>query len=101
MNWLESDVSKNWGQHGAARVWHIVTAGVDGEVQPANNRKPYELKLKSSSPVPGACAPATNLFHISQSLSWIAGTRTNLQERLQWIKEIPTLIQALEQRASD
>jgi len=98
IEWLDDQVAKKWGLHAAARVWHVVTAGTDGDVQPANNRKPHELQLKSSREVPGVCAPVSNLFHVSQALSWIAGTRANVQERLQYIKDIPILMEPLASR---
>jgi hypothetical protein len=41
----------------------------------------------------GACAPARNLFHVSQALSWIAGTRNTMPERLEYVKAIPRLME--------
>jgi hypothetical protein len=46
----------------------------------------------SQNAVPGACAPVRNLFHVSQALSWIAGTRNTIQERLEYVKAIPQLM---------
>jgi hypothetical protein len=46
--------------------------------------------------VAGACALVTNLFHVSQALSWIAGTRNTIPERLEYVKAIPRLMQRLE-----
>jgi len=98
-DWVNESVLKKWGLHAAARVWHIVTTGMDGDVQQASNRKPHELQLKSMREVPGACAPVSNLFHVSQVLSWIAGTRTNVQEQLQYIRDIPSLMEPLTRQA--
>jgi hypothetical protein len=36
-----------------------------------------------------------NLFHVSQALSWIAGTRNTIPERLEYVKAIPQLMEAL------
>jgi hypothetical protein len=93
--WLDDRVAEEWGPHAAARVWHIALAGVDGEVQPAPKSKPHELKLNNSKKVPGCCAPVKNLYHVSQALSWIAGTRNNVRDRLECIKAIPQLMQSL------
>ena len=38
-------------------------------------------------------APARNLFHVSQALSWIAGTRNTMPERLEYVKAIPRLME--------
>ena len=36
-----------------------------------------------------------NLFHVSQALSWIAGTRNTIAERLEYVKAIPQLMEPL------
>jgi hypothetical protein len=61
VEWLDDRVAEEWGPHAAARVWQIVSAGVDGDVQPAPKSKPHELKLNNSKKVPGCCAPVKNL----------------------------------------
>jgi hypothetical protein len=78
--------------HAAARVWNIVNAGFDGEIEQVRNLKPHQLPITSQNAVPGACAPVRNLFHVSQALSWIAGTRNTIQERLEYVKAIPQLM---------
>jgi hypothetical protein len=92
--WVDQEVAREWGPHAAARVWHIVTLGVDGEVEQASDRKPHELEIPALTEVdvPGACAPVSNLFHVSQALSWIAGTRHTIPERLEYVKAIPRLM---------
>lgn len=91
---MDDRVAEDWGPHAAARVWHVISEGVDGDVQPGPKLKPHELKL-SSKRVPGFCAPAGNLYHVSQVLSWVAGTRPNVRERLEYINAIPRLMQPL------
>jgi hypothetical protein len=94
--WTDTSVSKEWGPHAAARVWHVISTGMDGEVQPSNDKRPpHELELKSARAVPGAPVPTENLFHASQALSWVAGTRNNIQERIQYINAIPALMKSL------
>jgi hypothetical protein len=96
-SWLDDKVAEAWGPHAAARAWHIIARGVDGEIEQAKHRKPHELGMSESSQVavPGCCAPVENLFHVSQALSWIAGTRQTIPERLEYVKEIPHLLEPL------
>src|ERR1700727_2355470 len=76
--WIDEKVAKEWGVHAAARVWSIIKDGFDGEVEPVRNLKPHQLPVRRTGPVPGACAPIRNLFHVSQALSWIAGARNTI-----------------------
>jgi hypothetical protein len=94
--WVDDTIAREWGPHSAARVWHIIADGADGEVQPANDKRlPHELELKSSVPVPGTPQTARNLFHASQALSWVAGTRKNIREQLEYIMAVPSLVNSL------
>lgn len=96
VKWADTVVSKEWGPHAAARVWNIICCGEDGEVVPAKEKTlPHLLDLHSTQAVPGAPVPTQNLFHASQALSWVAGTRKNIQDRLQYIKDIPVLMKPL------
>jgi hypothetical protein len=98
--WIDEKVAQDWGPHAAARAWHIITTGTDGDVRQMGNRVPHELEISESSEVevPGSCAPAENLFHVSQALSWIAGTRQTIPERLEYVKAIPGLMEPLTDR---
>ncbi len=60
--------------------------------------KPHELHVKDATGVPGSGAPVKNLFHVSQALSWIAGTRNTIPERLDYVKAIPRLMEPLTSR---
>jgi hypothetical protein len=93
--WIDDRVADELGPHAASRVWHIITNGVDGEIDQAKNCKPHELNLSRPSSIPGACAPVNNLFHVSQALSWVAGTRRTIPERLEYVKAIPRLMKPL------
>jgi len=98
--WVDKELAKAWGKYIAARTWSILCQGMDGEVEPAGDCKPHELTLKHTRPVPGSCAPVRNIFHVSQALSWIAGTRNTIPERLDFVKAIPSLIQHLTEDAA-
>ena len=93
--WLDEHVAKKWGPHAAARLWNIIDTGFDGEVEQVNNLKPHQLPITTRKAVPGACAPVRNLFHVGQALSWIAGTRNTMPERLEYVKVIPELMEPL------
>jgi len=98
IGWIDEKVAKEWGPHAAARVWNIISEGFDGEVEQVRDTKPHKLPITSAAIVPGACAPVRNLFHVSQALSWIAGTRRTIPERLEYVKAIPRLMEALNER---
>jgi hypothetical protein len=95
VGWIEEEVAKKWGPQAAARVWNIINTGFDGEVEQVRNLKPHQIPITSRNAVPGACAPVRNLFHVSQALSWIAGTRNTIPERLEYVKTIPQLMAPL------
>jgi Domain of unknown function (DUF932) len=100
--WADTTVKGMWGTHLAARVWHIISEGVDGEVQPSNDKRPpHELRLKSSRPVPGAPVPTRNLYYASQALSWVAGTRHTFQEQIGCMSMIPALMNPLADKGND
>ena len=98
--WIDEKVAKDWGPHAAARVWNIINQGYDGEVEQVRDRKPHQLPVKSTNAVPGACAPITDLFHISQALSWFAGARNTIPKRFEYMKAIPRLMEPLNEGIS-
>lgn len=94
--WVDTTVAKEWGPHAAARVWQVISSGEDGEVQQSKEKRPpHLLEVRATTTVPGAPVPADNLFHASQALSWIAGTRKSVQERIQYVTQIPSLMETL------
>ena len=95
ISWVDTSVAREWGPHAAARLWHIIMQGWDGNVEQAHGLKPHELQIERTMAVPGACAPVENLFHVSQALSWVAGTRNTISERLDYVKAIPRLMEPL------
>lgn len=95
MDWVDDTVAKEWGPHAGARVWNIINEGFDGEVEQMRSLKPHELPVTNTSSVPGSYSPARNLFHVSQALSWVAGTRRSISERLEYMRAIPALIEPL------
>jgi len=94
--WADDVISSDWGALAAARVVNIAKTGYDGEfLRPFDKRKPSEKEMKPTVEVPGACAPIENKFHASQVLSWVAKERNSLQDQVQKLYDIPTLISRL------
>ena len=95
IDWVDGPIAMEWGPHAARRVWNILTQGCDGEVEQVRGVKPHHLPMTGTTTVPGSRSPVGNLFHVSQALSWIAGTRKTIPERLEYLKAIPRLMSAM------
>jgi hypothetical protein len=60
------------------------------------NRRPSEIRTNRIGAVPGVDAPVSNLFGVSQVLSWIAGQRREISEDLEWRSQVQELIAKLD-----
>jgi hypothetical protein len=100
IGWIDEKLAKEWGPHLAARVWNIINTGFDAEIEQVRGCRAHELPTRNINLVPGACAPVRNLFHVSQALSWIAGSRNTVPERLEYVKAIPGLMEPLISRVA-
>jgi hypothetical protein len=60
------------------------------------NRKPSEIRTNRIGEVPGLDAPVSNLFGVSQVLSWIVGRRREISEDLQWRSQVQDFIAKLD-----
>jgi hypothetical protein len=94
--WINKTLSDNWGKKAACRVFNICTSGFDVEYDdPFAPDDPTEKAVKRTQRVPGSPEVAQNLFDVSQAMSWVATTRSNPEERLDWQFAIPVLIDKL------
>ena len=94
--WVNTTLAKWWGKKAACRTFHICTSGFDVEYEdPFAPGEPTEKPVKKTKAVPGAPQEAGSLYDVSQALSWIATSRTNPEERIEWQSAIPELIDAL------
>lgn len=94
--WADSKVADSWGVFLAARTCHISRTGFDGDVEGRGEKIPPSLrKVSSQRQVPGSCAPVTNVFHVSQVLSWLARERSTVQDQFGKMLEIPALVTPL------
>src|SRR5207245_838313 len=83
--WVDDPLAAAWGKKAAARSLHICATGHDAEFQdPFERAKPSERAMKKGRLIPGASAPARTAFAVSQALSWLAGSRGDIQEQLEW-----------------
>ena len=94
--WVDGPLAAAWGKKAAARAFHICQTGCDGEFEdPFERAKPSQRTMTSSGVIPGAAAAARNAFAVSQALSWLAGSRRDIQEQLEWRQQIPRLMEKL------
>jgi hypothetical protein len=94
--WVDKVIRKTWNFKAAARVYHIAHTGFDAEVEGAyKDFTPSTVWVNSTRRVPGAPQKAQNAFDISQILAWIARTRHDIQEQVDWRQKIPGLMQEL------
>ena len=94
--WVNETLAKEWGVKAAVRTWHIVRSGVDVEmVDLFEKGLPTEKTVVAGQAVPGAVLPGDNAYAVSQALSWLAKERRDIQEQLEWQRQIPELMRPL------
>ncbi|MFN3725238.1 MAG: DUF932 domain-containing protein [Allosphingosinicella sp.] len=96
-SWIDDQLASRWGKGNAARVFNICREGMDGTPQPFDPAPPSYLGLHRKTPVPGAAVPARTLYDVAQALSWVAGSRPNVEQQRAWLSDIPTLLDQLRQ----
>lgn len=94
--WCDGPVAKRWGKLAAARCLLICRKGLDGTPTPFESGPPSKRTLGGTSRVPGAMAPAQTVYDVAQALSWLAGTRVDVDERSAWLSDIAALLKALD-----
>jgi hypothetical protein len=95
--WVNGELSRRWGKKAATRVFHVCESGHDVEfADPFSKGEATPKLVHRVQLVPGSAIPLANLFDVSQSLSWVATSRPDREDRLAWQMEIPGLIQKLE-----
>jgi hypothetical protein len=95
-NWADNDVCDKWGLKGAVRTLSISATGHDAQPKgDLKNKRPSEVMVDRLDSVPGIVAPVTDVFGVSQALTWLAGQRVDLQEDLEWRSQVPELLKTL------
>ena len=93
--WVNERLTKKWGKKAACRVFHICESGYDVElIDPFAQGEATEKPVKKLRRVPGSPEKAANLYDVSQAMSWVATSRNNTEERLEWQSSIPEIINA-------
>ena len=94
--WTDDFLAKKWGVKAAVRTWHITKTGMDAEIaDPFEKGKATEKSVVLGNKVPGAVLPGDNLYALSQSLSWLAKERRDIQQQFEWKQQIPELLEPL------
>lgn len=94
--WANTILCELWNKKAACRVYHICNSGFDVELtRPFAPGDATEKPVRQLQEVPGAIAPAKNLYDVGQALSWVATRRNGAEEKVEWQSAIPGLIEQL------
>lgn len=92
-SWINGHVSEKWGVKAATRAFHIAKSGKDVKVVAfAKKALPSEKEVEEGESVPGSSNPAKSLYDVSQVLTWLAGQRNDVEEQLNWQRDVPGLM---------
>ena len=95
-NWVDCPLKVKWGSLAAARVRLTFKTGNDGEFEdPFEKAPPSSKRMVEGAPVPGAFMKADHAYSASQALAWVARKRLDVQDQLDYIRQIPELMHAL------
>ena len=99
-HWIDYHVANKWGVIAATRAFHIATTGSDVYVVPFSKQTLASKKsVIIGAVVPGSSTPAQSIYAVYQVLSWIAGQRNDVEEQLNWQRDVPELMAALMERS--
>lgn len=94
--WVNETLTNEWNKKSACRVFHICETGFDVEItDPFAPGSATEKPVKQTRKVPGSPIKATNLYDVSQAMSWVTSDRNDPEEKVEWQSAIPGLIQKL------
>ena len=89
-------LKNKWGALAAARVRLIFRTGCDGEFEdPFEKAPPSRKRMVKEAAVPGAFMKADHAYAASQALAWVARKRLDVQDQLDYMRQIPELMHAL------
>jgi hypothetical protein len=96
-SWANKILATAWGVKAACRVFHICRNGHDVDfADPFAPGEPSKKPVVEKEKVPGASAPAGNLYDVSQALAWVASNFPSTDERLERQASISNMITKLE-----
>jgi hypothetical protein len=95
-DWANEVVRRRWGFKAATRTFHVFRSGYDVTIAGQYAKHlPSTIAVRPLKRVPGAAIPGRTYFDVSQALAWVARTRSDLQQRLDWREMIPDLMHRL------
>jgi hypothetical protein len=96
VRWIDTVIKDKWGSLAAARTHLICTKGWDGKFVAPFEKAPPSLKaMEQTRQVPGSLLCQESAYSICQALAWVAKERRDIQEQLDWMRDIPDLMGAL------
>ena len=97
-DWIDQTLSKEWGKRTAARAYHIMKTGYDGDINIGEsnekNRAAHKVSVSLTDKVPGS-KPTENALDIAHALSFIASHQTSVQTRLDMNRTVPKIMHSL------
>jgi len=94
--WVDDPLKTKWGALAAARVKLIFKTGHDGEFEdPFEKASPSQKRMTKKDAVPGAFMKADHAYAASQALAWVARQRLDVQDQLDYMRQIPDLMREL------
>lgn len=95
--WIDGPVAAAWGALAAGRVYCIARTGYDATPLCRFEKvRPHEREFGDPAVrVPGAPERSRTIFDVVQALSWVASSRNDFQQRIDWRAQIPALARGL------
>ncbi len=72
-----------------------LNSDVAGDAAPFAPGEATEKPAKKFAEGPGSVIPVKTLFDVSQTFSWVATSRNNPEERVEWQRQIPSLVEGI------
>jgi hypothetical protein len=96
VSFADGGLAAAWGVRAAARFLHIATTGFDAELaNPFEPGPPHAKTMTITRRVAGSPFQAGSAYDACQILAWIAKDRREAQERVDWMMQIPGLMQGM------
>ena len=96
VSFADGELAAAWGVRAAARFLHIATTGFDADLAyPFEPGPPHAKTMTATRRVAGSRERASSAYDACQILAWIAKDRREAQERVDWMMQIPGLMQGM------
>ena len=96
VSFADDELAAAWGVRAAARFLHIATTGFDADLAyPFEPGPPHAKTMTVTRRVAGSPEQASSAYDACQILAWIAKDRREPQARVDWMMQIPGLMQGM------